>query len=109
MWTTTGANHIPLTVSHDEALCSIELLLEEVKILQMHLDVAKDEEERRALQEDITGKVRWLTNHEALCDSVHDRSSSPVGVGFALNLNTYYGRQVSSQRLVTFDPCQAGC
>ncbi|KAI6000060.1 hypothetical protein EDD15DRAFT_1885257 [Pisolithus albus] len=35
-------------------------MVQDIKVLQARLDATKDEDEQRALEEDVTGKVLWL-------------------------------------------------
>ena len=54
------------------AFCSIKKLLEQVEELQTHLDECEDDEEKRALEEDITGKVRSAISHDGLSNSIYN-------------------------------------
>ncbi|KAI6042385.1 hypothetical protein EDC04DRAFT_1000199 [Pisolithus marmoratus] len=46
-------------MTYDRQL-NIPSAIQEIERLQMKLDAAKDEDEQRALEEDVTGKILWL-------------------------------------------------
>ncbi|KAI6118494.1 hypothetical protein EDD16DRAFT_983490 [Pisolithus croceorrhizus] len=63
-------------------------MIQEIRALQLKLDATKDEDERRALEEDVTGKILWLfwcgicAEVDGLLPKVMDyvrREGNPVG------------------------------
>ncbi|KAI6000067.1 hypothetical protein EDD15DRAFT_1886354 [Pisolithus albus] len=53
------ATHRVSTVKYDRQFDTLSGI-EDIKALQAQLDATKDEDEERALAEDITGKILWL-------------------------------------------------
>ncbi|KAI5993782.1 hypothetical protein F5J12DRAFT_422166 [Pisolithus orientalis] len=46
-------------IDYDRQL-NIPYIVEEIEVLQAKLDATEDEDEQRALEEDVTGKIMWL-------------------------------------------------
>lgn len=53
------ATHLASPLAYDRKL-SIPSTVQDIKALQVKLRAIKDEDEQRALEEDITGKILWL-------------------------------------------------
>ncbi|KAI6019385.1 hypothetical protein PISMIDRAFT_616447 [Pisolithus microcarpus 441] len=61
-WGHVSHREIPLGASpmkYDRQLDTLSVI-QEIKALQAQLDATKDEDEQRALEEDVTGKILWL-------------------------------------------------
>lgn len=54
------------------AFCSIRILFEEIEKLQIRLNECENDDEKRALEEDITGKVRPVMSHDGLSDGMYN-------------------------------------
>ncbi|KAI6019326.1 hypothetical protein PISMIDRAFT_436471 [Pisolithus microcarpus 441] len=55
----TEATHRASTVKYDRQLDTLSVV-QDIKALQAQLDATEDEDEQRALEEDIAGKILWL-------------------------------------------------